>query len=198
MTWKEIKTRAWTAFLHYIPVALVILAVLLYLRFAKPTQPYTPTPQPVQVAQPVKVIEKWQIKTVEVPGPPRLVVLPKAELAVRLKMPELASLDNGTSVISAVNVPPWGGPTTAVTTLSQSGEAQTLLRREPMPFFSLKREFEARARYLFVGVNMVETDLVARPLRVGPVEVEGGVGVEIRRQDSALGARGWIGATYKF
>ena len=196
--WSKLPTPVRGALSHFTVGVLVLLAAYLYWKYAVDTPKPTGQQGPVQVAQPVKVIEKWQIKTVEVPGPPRLVVLPKAELATRLKMPELVSLDNGTSVISAVSVPPWAGPTTAVTTLSQSGVAETLLRREPMPFFSLKKEFEARARYLFVGINMAEAEVVARPLRVGPVEVEGGVGVEIRRQDSALGARRWIGATYHF
>jgi hypothetical protein len=73
-----------------------------------------------------------------------------------------------------------------------------LTRKEPVPFFEIKKEFYVQGRYLFTGKNSLEADLVANPLRVGPVEIEAGAGLEVRRDDSTLGARGWIGASYHF
>jgi hypothetical protein len=73
-----------------------------------------------------------------------------------------------------------------------------LYRQEPQKFFQVKKEFRMTARYLFVGRNLAEFDVVANPLRLGPVELQAGVGLEVRRDDSSMGARGWIGAEYRF
>lgn len=196
MTWKD-SAVAWLR--PFLPIALLAIVAMLFIRYApEGMKPWVQKPGPVTIAQPPKEVVKWRVKTVEVPGPARLVVLNKAELATALKMPELASLDNGTHVLSAVSVPRSAGSTTAVTTLSPDGHAQTILRQEPTPFFELKREFQLSGRWLLTGVNQIEAEVVARPLRIGPVELEAGAGVEVRRENSTMGFRSYVGAVYKF
>ena len=195
-SWKD-SAGAWLR--PFLPYVLLSVAVMLFLKYAPESmKPWHQTPGPVTVAQPPKEIIRWRVKEVIVQGPERIVTLDKKELAVRLKWPELASLDNGTNVLSAVNVSPSASRTTAVTTLGPSGQAQTLLRVEPMPFFQVKREFSVNAKWLFLGHNLVEAEVRINPLRVGPVEIVGAVGVEVRRDDQSFGPRAYVGAEYRF
>ncbi len=193
--WKWIKTRVKNVPLRYIAVALALPAAWLLWKYAVDTPKPTGQQGPVVVAQvPEKVVEK--VKTIVVPGPERIVFLEKASLSTTLKMPELNAVAGNPT--AAVEIQPHAGKTTAVSVLDNAGRTTILTRQEPVPFFQVKRDIRASARYLFVGANIIESDLVAAPLRIGPVEVEAGVGVEVRRNDSALGARGYIGASYRF
>ena len=191
---KNVLAKYWWS--GYLLTALVVVCALLWLRFAKPTATYNPTPQPVQVAKEAKAAKKVSKRTVK-PGPEQLITLDPVEAAEALKMPDLATGQD--NVLAIVTIPPSGeSPVTAVSTLTPQGEGKIVYRQEPQPFFRLQRGLGVSARYLFVGRNIAEMEVVATPLRIGPVEVQAGAGVEVRREDSALGARGWIGAEYRF
>jgi hypothetical protein len=189
-----IARKWWTG---YLIGALAVACAIAYLRYAKPTPPaYDPTPQPVVTAKEPKVVTQHVTKIITVPGPERIVYLDRQEAAEAVKMPELAiSPDN---VLAITTIPPHTGPTTAISMLTPTGEGRILYRQEPQKFFQVKKEFRMTARYLFVGRNLAEFDVVANPLRLGPVELQAGVGLEVRRDDSSMGARGWIGAEYRF
>jgi len=168
MQWPvDLAKKWWTG---YLIGALAVACAIAYLRFAKPTPPaYDPTPQPVQAAQEVKVVTRKVTKLVQVPGPERIVYLDKQEAVNALKMPEL--LDTPDNVLAAATIPPSGErPVTAVSVLSPSGEGRVIYRMEPQKFFQIKKEFGARAGISTGGVGIAE--LYARPLRVGPVNVE--------------------------
>ena len=194
--WKKIL--ATPVLSHCIVAACVGLAVLLYLRLA-PKSPgtYSSEPGPVTEAPEPTVVTKVVTKRVAVPGPTKIIYLDKEQTAAALKMPELKlSPDN---VLAVATIPPSGdAPTTAIAKLTPEGEGKILYRVEPAPFFQLKKEFTGRARYLFAGTNKIEADLVIRPLRLGPVNLEAGAGLEIRRADDTVGARTWVGAEYRF
>lgn len=170
------------------------LAFIAYLKYVPKDDSNRTEPGPVQYVPVIKTVEK--IKTVSVPGPERVVFIPKSELVGSLKMPELEKTPD--NVLSVGRVNPSDGPTTVVSTLSPTGEGHILIRQEPPKFFQLKKEFRAEARYLFAGRNLVELDLVANPVRVGPVNILAGAGVEVRRDDSSFGARAFVGFQYKF
>lgn len=171
--WEKAKNFVGILPKRYLLIALLAVLAILYLRYApEAVKPHWGVPSPVTIASPPKVVEKIveRIKRVQTPGPPRIVYLDRHELAARLKMPELTNLDNGILVTSVASVPPSDGTTTAVGTLSPTGESQILLRQEPRKFLQIKKEFGVR-----VGMGtggLVAGELYARPLRIGPVETE--------------------------
>ena len=197
MKWENLYSVAkqWKVFL--LTVLLVVLAIL-YLRYAKPVKTYSPEVGPVTVAEVPRVVERVleKIRVVKVPGPERIVYLEKASLATALKMPELTTLTD--NVLSVATAKPHTGPTTILATLSPSGEVKILLRQEPPKFWEIKREFRLSGRYLLVGTNVAELDILANPLRIGPVEVLAGGGVELNRDTSNLKGRAFLGFEYRF
>jgi hypothetical protein len=120
----------------------------------------------------------------------------KVKLSGKLEMPEIANLSE--DVIAVASVEPHTGKTTAVTTMTKKGEARILLRKEPQKFFDLKREFRLTGRFLIAGRNVAELDLQAMPLRIGPVDIIAGVGVEVERENSDVRPRAFIGFEYRF
>lgn len=174
--WTAIKTRAKGVLIPCGMAVLGGLAVLLYLRFAPPVQPYDPTPQPVATANEPKVITKTVIKKVLTPGPERIVYLPTPEVDEALPgavSPDVAK-DNDARILAVAEIPPHDGKTTALAIMrtDREGTATTRIdyRQMPPPFFAVKKEFGARAGISTGGVGIAE--LYARPLRVGPVNVE--------------------------
>lgn len=166
-TLSEIKTRAKAVVIPCIAVVLGGLAVLLWMRFAKSTPTYDPTPQPVQTASEAKKAKDVARKIVR-PGPPVLVTLDKKEIAEALKMPELAtSPDN---VLAAVTIKCPDRDVTAVSLLDPQGQGSILYRTEKQKFFQLKKEFGVRAGMGTGGLILGE--VYARPLRIGPVDIE--------------------------
>ena len=165
--WK--KTLASVVQSHYTPVVLAIFVGLLYLRYAPQRPPaYQSVQGPLTVAQEPRIVTRTVTRTVKVPGPERIVYLNKPEAAEALKMPELATAPD--NVLAIVTVAPHTGNTTAISMLSPTGEGTILLRQEPTPFWSVKKEFGARAGMGTGGLLLGE--LYARPLRVGPVDIE--------------------------
>ena len=194
MSWKD-SAVVWLRPL--IPYVLLAVAVMLFMKYAKHIPNlWQSQPGPVTVAQPAKEIVKWRVKEVLVPGPERIVTYPKAELATALKMPELASVSG--NITAAVEIQPHAGKTTAVSVLDNAGKTTILTRQEPPPFFQVKREMSAEVRYLPLGFNVMEAEVKIRPLRLGPVEIVGGAGVEVRRHDQSFGPRAYAGFEYKW
>jgi hypothetical protein len=195
--WERIKKLIPASGAIWPLIAFCAILALLYLRFAPTVRlNYQPDRGPVTVAPEPKTVTKTVTRIVTVPGPERIVYLNRPEAALALKMPELNQ--GSDNVLAVATVAPHSGKTTVVSMLSPTGEGTILLRQEPTPFWQVRKDFRATVRYLFVGTNLIESELVASPLRTGPVEWEAGAGVEIRREDSTLGARGWIGASYRF
>lgn len=175
--------------------ALGMLALIFWMRFVKMPAPEPKEPGPLVNTPEPKIVER--VKRVYVPGPERIIYLEKEDLSAKLEMPELKK-ETG-DPIAVARIPPHRGPTTAIAVLDNTtGETRILARQEPLPFLEWKKEFRLQGRYLFSGANMVEADFVVNPLRIGPVELEAGAGAEIRRGDDSIGARGWIGASYRF
>lgn len=162
-------TRVRAVLIPCIPAVLVGLAALLYLRFVPASKPtYDPAPQPVQTAPEVRTVTRTVTRRVVVPGPERIVYLDRQETAAALKMPELlASPDN---VLEAVTIPCPDRDVTAVSLIDNTGQGLIIYRPERQKFFRLKKDFGLRAGAGSGGLILGE--VYARPLRVGPVDVE--------------------------
>jgi hypothetical protein len=151
------------------------------------------------------VRESEKIVRVPVPGPARVEVVEKIRF---LKLwPDAVSpitaSDCNSRILASGTVPPWPGATRVTAVGSVAPEDNTLRvriesKQEAPKFFEIKRDFRVAARFLPIGRNQVEAEVVANPLRVGPVEIEAGIGVDVARDDATIGARGWIGGQLRF
>ena len=190
MEWPKMPAR--NVLLPWVLPALATLAVLLWLRFA-PNQPaiYVPMPGPTQyVPVPVKVAGK----TVTVPGPERVVLVPSVIVSEKMKWPEIAN-DN---ILAVGEVAPYRGKTSVVAVADIRDNTMTtrlISRQEKMPFFALEREFGVRGG---VGTGgLVLGELYGRFVRIGPIVVEGrAYGMRNDRDGADFGAA--ILADYKF
>jgi len=170
MPWKE-KIPAWVA--RWGLIALCVVAVLSYLRFAPDyLKPWTNAPQPAtQPKDPAAKIER-----VEVPGPPKVAVIPKKKYIE--KLPEVLTpstvQDNAAHIIASATIPPSpaGGTASAILRYGPDGVGTGNIEWKPArpPFFQIKKEFGVRAGMGTGGLIIGE--LYARPLRVGPVDIE--------------------------
>jgi hypothetical protein len=201
MEWKKIGSAALSN--NLVLLAAIGLVVFAYLKYAPDSlKPWTNKPTaPAVVADAPKPVEK--IKRVLVPGPTKVEVIEKTVYIE--KMPDVLQpatvADDNAHVIASAEIPPYNGKTIATAILETRdgiGRGRIETKQEPIPFFAVKKEFSVSARYMFSGINQVEADLTAKPFRTGPIEWSGGVGAEVRREDSDLGARLWLGAEYKF
>lgn len=175
MRWiTDILAKRW--WIGYLLTALAAVCALMYLRFAKPTPPaYSPETKPVATANEPKVITRTVIKRVMEPGPERVVYLPTPQVNEALPgavSPAVAA-DNDARILAVATIPPHIGDTTALAIMrTDNGTATTRIdyRQMPPPFFAVKKEFGAR-----VGVGTGGTvlgELYARPVRIGPINVE--------------------------
>jgi len=172
-------------------VVLAILAGLLWLYISKETPPvYVPGPSSVQ-----KVYEtKWKNRVTPVPYliPTGAVIefFPREALAKASKIPDVP--DN---TIAFGQVPTHGGKTTVFATLKPGADnvlsGGLEYRQEKMSFFQLKREMGARGGY---GTDGIIGEVYARPLRIGPLDLEGRV---YGRSGSGT-ANGQVGAAILF
>ena len=170
MPWKE-KIPAWVA--RWGLIALCVVAVLSYLRFAPDyLKPWTNAPQPAtQPKDPAAKIER-----IEVPGPVRIRAIKKSEYIN--KFPDVLTpstvQDNAAHVIASATIPPSpaGGTASAILRYGPDGVGTGNIEWKPArpPFFQIKKEFGVRAGMGTGGLIIGE--LYARPLRVGPVDIE--------------------------
>jgi hypothetical protein len=103
--------------------------------------------------------------------------------------------DNAASVIAVATIPPSpdGGVALAVLRpgVDNVGVGSIEYRPATPKFFQVKRAFSAEGWYFPAGDRVAEAALVVNPLRIGPVEIKGKVGVDMERETSTL--RGFVG-----
>lgn len=173
MPWKNEWTRA--SLVTWLPIVLLGLAVLAYLRFAPDSmKPWTNAPQPAQQAQEPRVVEK--IKRVYVPGPERIRTIEKVKYVEKLPgiLTPATMADNNAHVIASAKIPPSpaGGIATGILRYGPDNVATGSIEWKPAtpPFFAIQKEFGVRGGMGTGGLILGE--LYARPVRVGPVTVE--------------------------
>lgn len=178
-------------------VALGSLAAGLYLYLAKPRVVYRDVPGPVKVVAVPKVVEKVTKELVPIKG--QIEFFNKERVAEKLDMPELNQ--EGGGVIAVGEVGPHSGKTTVVSLLGEGHDnvmrGKLIMRQEPSPFFAFQKSFRAEAWWNPVGHNVIEGAIVASPLRIGPIHVQGKVGLNVDG-DSHVDAVVGIGIQYQF
>lgn len=172
-------------------LALAIGAFLIYLRIAPRGQDvYVPGPTSVQ-----KVYEtKWRGSVKPeirfLPIKAAIEFLPRDQVVKESKIQDAPE-----DMIAVGQVPPHGGKTTVFATLKPGADntyrGGLEYRQEKMPFFQLKREMGARGGY---GTEGIIGEVYARPLRIGPLDLEARV---YGRSGSTAGT-GQVGAAILF
>lgn len=177
MRWTITDTLAKRWWIGYLLTVLAVVCALTYLRYAKPTPPaYSPETMPVATANEPKVVTKVVVKKVLTPGPERIVYLPTPQVDEALPgaVSQDVAKDNNARILAVATIPPHSGDTTALAIMHTDGEGTATTRIDyrqmPPKFFQVKKEFGARAGISTGGVGIAE--LYARPLRVGPINVE--------------------------
>jgi hypothetical protein len=170
MKWKGKEIPAWAV--KWGLIALCVLAVLAYLRFAPDSlKPWTNAPQPaVQPKDPAAKVER-----VEVPGPERIRTIEKIKYVDRVPgvLTPATAQDNAAHVIASAKIPPSpaGGIATGILRYQDGvGVGSIEYRPATPPFFAVQKEFGVRAGMGTGGLVLGE--LYGRPVRLGPVTVE--------------------------
>ncbi len=183
MPWKKIVTFVLQS--NVAGIVLIVLLFFAYVRYAPDSlKPWSnaPTPPAGQAPAP-KPVEK--IKRVYVEGPTKVEVIEKVvyvEKVPGVLTPATAADDNA-HVIASAEIPPYNGKTIATAILETHGgvgKGRIETKQLPPPFWSLKKEFGLRAGAGSGG--LIVGEVYARPLRMGPVEVE--VRGYVRRTDA--------------
>jgi hypothetical protein len=172
-------------------LVLATSAFLLYLRYAQPPKEiYVPGPTSVQTVYKPKWHDRIKPVPYLVPTGTKIEFFQKDELVKASKIPDAP--DNA---IAFGQVPPHGGKTTVFATLKPGADnvlrGGLEYRQEKMSFFQLKREMGARGGY---GTDGIIGEVYARPLRIGPLDLEGRV---YGRSGSGT-ANGQVGAAILF
>jgi len=190
VTWREILARRSVA--KWGLIALLVACALAYLRFAPDSlKPWTPEkPKPTQPGEPAVVTK---IEKVVVPGPVKVITIEKVKYIEKLPgaLQPSTVQDNSAHVIASATIPPSpaGGTASAILQYGPDNVASGRIEYLPAqpPFIAVQKEFGVR-----VGMGthgLVLGELYARPLRVGPVTVEGRVyGRHDRDSGSDFGA----------
>lgn len=143
------------------------VAILLYLRFAdRPPPVYIPGPTSFHTVYKPTYYPKLETQLVPVHGQ---VEFFKPEAVAK----QLKSQDAPDNVIAVGEVPPHTGRTTVLATLAYQDNVyrgSLTYRQEPPPFFDLKLEGGLRGGY---GTEGVMGEAYIRPLRIGPLNIEG-------------------------
>ena len=172
--WEKLKTHAGTVLMNSVFIALVICAVILWLRFAPPNAPWSPhkligmrMPEPPKVAK----IEKEVVE-----GPKKLSVIPKKKVAaVYHDLPTPTTIADNNAVITAVcDVPPSPAGGTAVSVLTTGPDNVAVgsieYKAKPVPFFALQRVLGLRGGGGTGGKILGE--VYAQPVRLGSASIE--------------------------
>ena len=172
MKWKE--TLVTIAKSRLLLAVLVSCAILLWLRYAPPTAPWSPQSIIGRIMPEPRVITK--VEKVVIQGPERIRIVPKekiVEIYRDLPTPETVA-DNAAVVISVADIPPSpaGGTAIAVLRDGKDNVAVGHIEYKPkkIPFFALQKAFGFRG-----GVGSggkILTEAYAQPVRLGPVFVE--------------------------
>jgi len=165
-------------FTHTGLLVLAIGAAIIYMKYVRPAMPtYVRVPGETHFVPVPQVVQK--IKTVTVPGPERVVLVPSATVAEKMRWPELGK-DN---VLAVGEVPPHRGKTSVAAIADITDNTMTtrlVMRPEAMPFIGLEREWHGGLWYGVVGRNTIQAEIEFLPIRIGPVfpSVKGVVGIE--------------------
>ena len=196
MPWSPKETLVTVARSRYTLVVLGGCAILLYLRYAPPTAPWSPRAVAGYILPEPRVIERVVKETVTIPGPVRIKVVPKEKIRIVYRdLPTSGTLANDNAVVTAVaTIPPSpdGGTAIAVLTQNQAGEGVGSIEYRPAArrFLQFKREFVGEAYYYPVGDRSLEAAVGVLPLRIGPIEVKAKAGIDVMRENSTI--RGFV------
>jgi len=185
MPWTE-PTRAWGAKLGLI--ALCALLVAAYLRFVPPSSPWSPQSIIGRIMPEPKVITR--VEKVTVQGPERIKIVPKDRIVTIYRdLPTPPTVANENAVVTAVcDIPPSPQGGTAVSVLTGTDNVAVghiEYKAKPVPFFQVKRELGIRGGY---GTEGIIGEMYVRPVRVGPLDLEGRVYGIAGNGDSEVGA----------
>lgn len=178
-------TRVRTVLIFSGAVALGICAAILWSRIVSPTPPvYLPGPTSVQKVYETKWRGKVKPETRLVPVNAKIEFLPRDQVVKASKIKDAP--DN---IVAVGQVPPHSGTTTVFGTL-KVGPDNVLrggleYRQEATPFLELKREVGIRGGY---GTEGIVGEVYVRPLRLGPMDLEGRVYGRAGNGNSAVGA----------
>jgi hypothetical protein len=163
--WKRIVAAH--AYIQTGILVLAIVAAIIYLWRSKPSAPiYVREVGPTVYVKIPHSVET--VKTVTVPGPERVVLVPSVIVSEKMRWPELGK-DN---VLSVGEVPPYRGKTSiaAVADIKDNTMTTRLIsRQEPMPFWGWEREWHGGLWYGAAGRNKVQGEVEFLPMRIGPV-----------------------------
>ncbi len=198
-TW---KTRAKTALYHYIPVALVGLAVLLWMRFAPSKQTINPAAPAVQAQKPHKT-ENLPLSAL------KTTVMTVDKEAIEKAIPGALTPETRANphkfAFPPAELTPWQGKRVVTPVLDNvTGEVHVEDKRLPPKFFEWKKEFMVDGRYLLFGDHVAEAAIRVVPIRINAkdggmtVDPYAFVGVDVRREDSRFGGRAGVGVQVKF
>jgi hypothetical protein len=198
MSWTE-KIPVWGV--KWLLIALSVLLVLAWLRYAPPTAPWSPHQVIGMVMPEPKVITK--IEKVTIPGPARIRVIPKETIVEKIKyLPTAATIqDNGSVVTAVADIPPSPEGGTAIAVLKTTDNVATgsiEYWQKPRKFFQVKRDFYGEGWYYPVGDRQAEAALGVNPLRIGPVEIKAKAGIDLMREKSEIRGFVAVGGEIKF
>jgi len=134
--------------------------------------------------------EVVKIEKVIVPGPPEIKIIPKERIVEYyndIPTPQTIA-DNNAWVTAVCDIPPSPQGGTAVSVLTGTDNVAVghiEFKAKPVPFFQVKREFGIRGGY---GTEGIIGEMYVRPVRVGPVDLEGRVYGIAGNGDSEVGA----------
>ena len=181
------KTPASPVPIRYIIGACAIIAVILWLRYAPPTAPWSPHQVIGMVMPEPRTITK--IEKQDVPGPVRIRTIVKEKIVEKYRdLPTPATVaDPSAQVIAVADIPPSPDGGVALAVLRPGADSVgvgTIEYRPATPkFWQVKKEFGVRAGMGTGG--LVVGEVYVHPLRVGPINVEGRAFVN---RDNARGA----------
>lgn len=199
--------KGWLTLVNRVPIRWVLLVagglvLILWLRYAPPTAPWSPQQVIGMVMPEPKVITKVEKQIV--PGPVRIRVIPKEVIVEKWRdLPTPATVSDPTAVVTAVaTIPPSpdGGVALAVLRpgTDNVGVGSIEYRPAARRFLQVKREFVGEAYYYPVGDRQADAALGVLPLRIGPIEVKAKAGIALMREDSALKGFVAVGIEYHF
>lgn len=203
MKWSSVPIPVRSALLLTMGVALGMLALVLWNRFAPSKPVIDPNANAVEAPlakrtkslptrrthATVAVVEKSEVER-ELPGA-------LSERTVR---------DNNVLVSRPREIPKgWEHGYFVTPTLDNTtGEMGADIKAKPPPFFEVRKRFEIEGRYLFAGTNRMEADARVLPIRFnakdGGTTIEPVLfgGMEVRREDDSFGARAGVGVVVKW
>lgn len=199
--WEKFWLRVKVVPIRWVLLVLGGLALILWLRFAPPTAPWSPHQVIGMVMPESKIVTK--IEKVTVQGPERIRVIEKIKYIE--KMPDVLTSstvqDNASHVIASATIPPSpaGGTASAILRV-QDGVGTGSIEYQPATprFFQVKRDFFGEAYYYVVGDRQASAAVGVNPLRVGPIEVKAKAGIDLMRSDSSIKGFVAVGFEYHF